>query len=201
MELSQTQTAKVIAALLLLMAILQPIYIALFVGFPDLDLLSVWRLEGIIFVLLAAFSGSALVMAQRHALGFSAIAFSAIFKLLAIGIGLTQFIPFRAAANLNTDLGDVAASMTAFSFFCYCSANMLLGLAAAAFGKSKLDEGARALGRAAVLFGAGAFVTNSLVMMFGFQGFFPAPVAGGFAVIATVLLAVCVLNLSKEEAQ
>lgn len=199
MELTQRQTFKIIVTLLLLMAILQPIYTALFVGVPGLHLLYIWRLEGIIFVLLAAFSAAAQVMTKDYALGFSAIALSALFKLLAIGIGLTQFIPFRAAAELNTDLSDVSTSITGFSFFCYCSANMFLGLAAMAFAMTGFRQGGRALSGATILFGTVAFITNSLVMMFGFEGFFPAPVAGAFAVIATVLLAMCMLKVSSED--
>lgn len=199
MELTQSRTVKIIAALLLLLAITQPIYTALFIGAPEFDRQFMWRIEGVIFVLLAAFSTSTLVMARDHALGFSAIAFSAILKLLAVGMGLTQFGPFTRAAELNTDLGDVAASILAFSFFCYNSANILLGLAAVVFGMSKIRGGGRALGGATLLVGAVAFVTNSLVMMFGFQGFFPSPVAGGFGVLATLLLAICLFQANSGD--
>ncbi len=199
MEFTQSRTVKIIAALLLLLAISQPIYTALFIGAPEFDRQFLWRLEGIIFVLLASFSASALVMVRHHALGFSAIALSAILKLLAVGLGLTQFGPFSAAAELNTDLSDVSTSILAFSFFCYNSGNILLGLAAVLFGMSKMREGGRAVGGATVLVGAIAFVTNSLVMMFGFEGFFPSPIAGASGVLATVLLAVCLFSISRED--
>lgn len=199
MELTQSQTKKIIAVLLLLLAISQPIYTALFVGAPEFDRQFLWRLEAIIFVLLASFSVSASVMAKHHTLGFSAIALGAVLKLLAVGLGLTQFWPFNAAAELNPDLSDVATSILALSFFCYNSGNILLGLAAVDFGKDKVREGGRVVGGATLLVGAIAFVTNTLVMMFGFQGFFPSPVAGGFGVLATLLLAVCLFSAGRED--
>ena len=72
MELTQNNTIKVVAILLVLTAVTQPIYTALFIGAPDVSRNFIWGLEGIIFVLLAAFAGSALAMAKRYALGFSA---------------------------------------------------------------------------------------------------------------------------------
>ena len=77
MELTQAKTIKIVAALLLLSAITQPIFTALFLGAPDFASRQViWGLEGLVFVFLAAFAGSALVMAKRYTLGFSAIAVS-----------------------------------------------------------------------------------------------------------------------------
>lgn len=199
MELTQNRTVKSIALLLLLAAISQPIYTALFLGAPEIDRRFMWRFEGIVFVLLAAFSGSALVFAKRYALGFSAIAFSAVFKLLAVGLGLTQFGPFTAAAELNADLSDIVASILALSFFSYNSANILLGLAALVFGIAKFSDGGRVLGSATALVGAIAFVTNTVVMMFGFQGFLPSPVAGGSGVLTTLLLAICLFSFGSKD--
>ena len=61
MEFTQNRTIKIIAILLLLAAISQPIYTALYLGAPEFDRKFLWGLEGLIFVLLAAFSGSASV--------------------------------------------------------------------------------------------------------------------------------------------
>lgn len=199
MELTHNRTVKSIALLLLLAAISQPIYTAFFLGAAEIDRRFMWRFEGIVFVLLAAFAGSALVFAKRYALGFSAIAFSAVFKLLAVGLGLTQFGPFTAAAELNADLSDVATSVLALSFFSYNSANILLGLATVVFGMAKFKEGARILSSASVLVGAVAFVANTIVMMFGFQGLLPSPVAGGSGVLATCLLGMCLITISSRD--
>ena len=113
--------------------------------------------------------------------------------------GLTQFGPFRAAAKVNAELGEVAFSVVAFSFFGYNAAKILLGLAAIVFGMAKMGSGSKALGGAAVLVGAVAFVTNTLVMMFGIQGFMPRHIAGGSGVLATFLLALCLFSLSRDD--
>ena len=199
MELSQSRTVKILAVLLLLTAISQPIYTALFYYAPDFNRHVLWGLEGLIFVLLAAFAGSALVMAKRYTLGFSAIAFSAVLNVVQVGVGLRQFTPFREAAEANPDLGGLAFAVVTFSFFGYNAAKILLGLAAVDFGMARLKDGAKVLGGAAVLIGAIAFVANTLVMIFGVQGFFPRPIAGGSGVLATLLLAICLFSVRSDE--
>lgn len=198
MELTQNRTVKVIAALLLLAAISQPIYTALYLRAPDIDRQFLWGFEALLFVLLAAFAGSALVMAKRYTLGFSAIAFAAVLNVVQVGVGLTQFGPFGAAAAASAELGEIASSVVAFSFFGYNAAKILLALAAVVFGMAKMSEGSKVLGGAAVLVGAVAFVANTIVMMFGLQGFLPAPVAGGTGVLATLLLSLCLFSVSTE---
>ncbi|MEP2103275.1 MAG: thiamine biosynthesis protein ThiC [Parasphingorhabdus sp.] len=199
MEFTQSRTVEIVAVLLLLAAISQPIYTALYLGAPDFNRQFLWGLEGLLFVLLATFAGSALVMAKRYTLGFSAIAFSAVLNVVQVGVGLTQFGPFRSAAESNADLSDIASSVVAFSFFGYNAAKILLGLAAVVFGVAKMNEGNKVLGGATVLIGAVAFVANALVMMFGLQGFLPSPVAGGSGVLATFLLALCLFGISSED--
>lgn len=199
MDLTQSRTVKIIAILLLLAAVTQPIYTALYLGAPEFDRQFLWGLEGLIFVLLAAFSGSALVMAKRYTLGFSAIAFSAVLNVVQVGVGYTQFGPFREAAEANPDLSGVAFSVVAFSFFGYNAAKILLGLAAVVFGMAKLKAGGKALGGATVLVGAVALVANTLVMMFGLNGVVPSPIAGGSGVLATLLLAICLFGVSDQE--
>lgn len=199
MELTQNRTVKIVAALLLLAAISQPIYTALYIGAPEIDRQFLWGLEGLLFVLMAAFAGSALVMAKRYTLGFSAIAFASVLNVVQVGVGLTQFDPFREAAEANPELGGVAFSVVALSFFGYNAAKILLGLAAVVFGMAKMDKGSKALGGLTVLVGAVAFVANTLVMMFGLQGFLPPPVAGGSGVLATLLLAICLFSIESDD--
>ncbi|MEM6534260.1 MAG: thiamine biosynthesis protein ThiC [Pseudomonadota bacterium] len=199
MEFTQRDTVRIVAALLLLAGISQPVYTALYLSAPEVDRQFLWGLEGLIFVLLAAFAGSALVIAKRYTLGFSAIAFSAVLNVVQVGVGLTQFGPFGAAAEANPDLGDVAFSVVAFSFFGYNAAKILLSLAAIVFGMAKMKAGGKALGGVTVLVGALAFVANTLVMMFGLQGVLPSPVAGGTGVLATLLLAFCLFSLDTED--
>ena len=198
MELTQSRTVKIIAVLLLLAAISQPIYTALYLGAPEVDRSLIWGIEGFIFVVLAAFAGSALVMAKRYTLGFSAIAFSAALNVIQVGVGVTQFGPFREAAIAVSDLEGVASSVVAFSFFGYNAAKILLGLAAIVFGMAKLKQGGKLLGGLTVLFGAAAFVTNSIIVVISREGFLPPPVAGGTGVLATLLLALCLFSAADD---
>jgi len=198
MELTYSRTVKVTAILLLLAAISQPVYTILAKTAPEVNRQFLWGLEGLIFVLMAAFAGSCLVMAKRYTLGFSAIAFSAVLNVIQAGIGLTQFSPFSAAAKVNTELGGVAFSVIALSFFLYNAAKILLGLAAIVFGMAKMGEGGKALGGIAVLVGVVTIVSNTFVMMFGIQGFMPRPVAGGSGVVAALLVAVCLFSLKSD---
>ena len=198
MEFTQSRTVRIVAILLLLAGITQSIYTALYMSAPDIDRKFLWGLEGLLFVLLAAFSGSALVMAKRYSLGFSAIAFSAVLNVVQVGVGLTQFGPFRAAADANAELGGVAGSVVAFSFFGYNAAKILLGLAAIVFGMAKMGHGSKALGGITALVGSVAFFANTLVMMFGREGFVPSPIAGGSGVLATLLLALCLFSISQD---
>lgn len=200
MDIAHDRTVKVMAGLLLLAAITQPIYTALYVGAPDVDRAFIWRFEGLLFVVMAAFAGSALVTAKRYTLGFSAIAMAAVLNVVQVGVGLTQFGPFRAAAEANPELEGVAFSVVALSFFGYNAAKILLGLAAIVFGMARMKAGGKLLGGLAVLVGAVAFVANTLVMMFGLQGFVPSPIAGGSGVVATLLLALCLLGLNSDDA-
>ncbi|MEM9504677.1 MAG: thiamine biosynthesis protein ThiC [Cyanobacteria bacterium P01_E01_bin.43] len=199
MELSLNRTIKITAVLLLLAAITQPIYTALYLGAPEIDRQFLWGIEGLIFVLMTAFAGSALVMAKRYTLGLAAIAFSAVLNVIQVGVGLMQFGPFLAAAETNPDLTGVATSVVAFSFFGYNAAKILLGLAAIDFGMAKMKAGGKALGGLTVLVGGLAFAANAIVMMFGREIFLPPPVAGATGVAATLLLAICLFGMRDEE--
>jgi len=200
MEFTHRRTVKITALLLLLAAISQPIYTVLFQYAPGVERQWLWGIEGLLFVLLAAFAGAAMSDSKRYTLVFSAIAFSAVLNVFQVGVGLTQFGPFREAAKAVPELGSAAFSVVEFSFFGYNAAKILLGLAAVIIGLSKMGGGNKALGGATVLIGAIAFITNTLVMMFGIRnGFVPRPLAGGSGVLATLLLAVCLFSVAAED--
>ena len=203
MELSHNRTVKVIAWFLFLAAIIQPIYTALFMLAPEANRQVLWSIEALLFVLLSALGGSALVREKHYILGFSAIAFSAVFNVIQVGIGLNQFGPFREAARVNADLGGLASSVASFSFFGYNAAKVLLAMAAVIFGMALLKTSANAikksLGGLTVAIGVIAFITNALVMMLGIQGVVPRPLAGGTGVVATLLLALCLFSLKFED--
>ena len=201
MELTQSRTIKIVAVLLLLAAISQPIYTALYQFAPTVDRKILWGLEGLLFVLTAAVAGSALVMAKRYTLGFSAIAFAAMLNVIQVGVGLTQFGPFGGAAQGNPELAPLIGGVAAFSFFCYNAAKVLLGLAAVVFGMGKMGEGSKALGGLTALVGTVAFFANTVAMMFG-RADLPELVArgaGATGVVATLLLAICLFSISKED--
>jgi hypothetical protein len=198
-EFTQGRTVRIVASLLMLAAVTQSIYTALYLQAPDVDRKLLWGMEGLLFVVLAAFAGSALAIAKRQRLGFSAIVCAAVLNVVQVAVGLTLFAPFGAMAKANAEFAGVASAVVAFSFFIYNSAKMLLGLAAVVFGMAKMSAGSKTLGGATALVGTVAFVANTLVMMFGLDGFFPSPIAGGSGVLATLLLALCLFGAASEE--
>lgn len=196
MEFTQKQNTQLLSALLFLAVITQALYTALYLASVDVPRQWLWGVEGLVFVLLAAVAGSALVGAKKYALGFSAIFASAILNVIQVGVGLTQFGPFREAAQSVEAIAPVAGSVVAFSFFVYNAAKVLLGLSAVVFGAAAIQAGAKWLGRLTVLLGIVALVANTIVMMFGRIESVPS---GATGVVATLLLAVCVLKLRSED--
>ena len=212
MELTRETTIRVVACLLLLAAITQSIYTGIYVAHeagiadfePPRQLL--WGGEGLLFTILAAFAGSALVEAKRYTLGFSAIAMSAVLNVVQVGVGLTQFGPFREVAEASPEVAPLAGSVVAYSFFGYNAAKVLLGLAALVFGMAKMAasdaRGAKVLGGLTALVGLVAMISNAVVMSFGLGmsmtggGVMPSGASG---VLATVLLAVCLFGEKGED--
>ena len=195
MEFSQRQNIQVIAALLLITVVSQALYTALYVAAGDVPRQWLWGIEGLVFVLLAAFAGSALVQAKNYTLGFSAIFASAILNLVQVGVGLTQFGPFREATQGVEALAPAAGSVVAFSFFVYNAAKVLLGISAVVFGTAISQAGSKLLGRLTILLGFVAIVTNSIAMMFGRIEAIPS---GATGVVATLLLAACLRMMFKS---
>ena len=201
MEFTHSRIVKITAILLLLAAISQPIYTVLYQYAPDVNRKWLWGLEGLLFVLLAAFAGAAMSDSKRYTLVFSAIAFSAVLNVIQVGVGLTQFGVFNEASKVVPELKSAGFSVVAFSFFGYNAAKILLGLAAVVIGLSKMGSGSKALGGITVLVGIVAFLANTGVMMFGLRnGFIPRPLAGASGVLATLLLAVCLFTNNREDA-
>ncbi|MEM7661992.1 MAG: thiamine biosynthesis protein ThiC [Pseudomonadota bacterium] len=199
MELTQSGTIKAVATLLLLAAISQPIYTLLYLQAPEVDRQFLWGLEAVLFVVLAALAGSALAMAKRYTLAFSAIAFSAVLNVVQVGVGLVQFGPARDASQAGGEVAILAGSIFAFSFFAYYAAKVLLGLAALVVGMGKMGEGGRLLGGLTALAGVVAFAANAILIMFGRDGFLPSPVAGASGVVATLLLALCLFSFRSDD--
>ncbi len=199
MEFTLKRTVQVLVFLIFAAAVSQPLYTALYLGAPDVDRGWLWGLEALIFVLMAAFAGSALAQSKRYSLGFSAIAMSAVLNVVQVGVGLTMFGPFREASQASEALAPAAGAVVAFSFMVYNAAKILLGLAALVFGMAKMNEGAKVLGGITVAIGAVAMIANTLSMALGrgFSG--DLPLAGGSGVLATVLLALCLSVALKDD--
>ena len=196
MEFTQKQNIQVISALLFLTVITQALYTALFVSGSDVPRQWLWGLEGVVFVLIAALAGSALIQAKKYTLGFSAIFASGILNVVQVGVGLTQFGPYSEVAKGLEAIATVTGSVIAFSFFVYNAAKVLLGIAAVVFGAAISQTGSKLLGRLTVFVGFVAIVTNAIVMMFGRIEAVPS---GATGVVATLLLAVCLLKLRSVD--
>ena len=195
MEFSQKQTIQAVSILLLLTVISQDVYTALYKYTPDTPRLWLWGVEGLVFVVLAALAGSALVQSKQYSLGFSAIFASAILNLVQVGIGLTQFGAFRVIAQSVDGMAPAAGAVVGLSFFIYNAAKVLLGLAALVFGSAEIRNGSKALGMIAIALGAVAIVANAITMTIG-RTEIPS---GALGVVATLGLAICVLRLNTKD--
>lgn len=201
MEFTHTRTVKVTAYLLLVLAATQALYTIMHIAKVDVPRQLLWGLEGVLFTVLVAFAGAAMVQAKSQHVGWAAVAFSAVLNTVQVSIGLTMFGPFREAASQNESLGVVAGAVVALSFMIYFAAKLLLGLAALIFGLASLNAGNKKLGGLTAFVGAVAMFSNGILVMFGRDGFLPSPVAGGSGVLATLLLALCLVSLARKNKQ
>lgn len=200
MEFTHQRTVVAIAALLIIAAITQSVYTALYVAKLDVPRQLLWGTEGLLFPLLAALAGSAMVRSKRLTLAFAAIAFGAVLNLIQVGVGLTLFFPFGDAAKSAPALAPVAGAIVAFAFFVYNAAKLLLGFAALIVGLSCFARASKLIGGATAGVGGIAMVANGLMIAGGRDLLGEIPLAGGSGVLATLLLALCLLGLAKDDA-
>jgi hypothetical protein len=199
MDFTQTRTIRAIAALLIIAALSQALYTALYVAKVEVPRQLIWGSEGVLFAILAALAGAAIARSERLTLVFSAIAFSAALNVVQVGVGLTLFGPFGDAAGEVAALAPVASAIVAYSFFVYNAAKLLLGLAALVAGLGLMAHGGKLLGGAAALFGGLAMIANGGKMVAGGDLIAGVPLAGGTGVLATALLALCLLRAAGED--
>lgn len=199
MHITSQRTVTIVAVLLLAAATTQAIYTALYLTMPDVSRTPLWGIEGILFVLLAAFAGSALAQARRLHLGWSAIMAAAVLNVVQVGVGLTMFGSLSDAAEANPALAPVLGAVVAFSFMVYNAAKVLLALAAIVFGLSRMATRSRASGGLIAAVGLVALVSNALSMALGRDGLGELPLAGGSGVLATLLLALCLFTLPADD--
>lgn len=198
MEFTQKRTVQITAYLLLALAITQALYTALRMAEVAVPRQLLWGSEALLFTILAAFAGAALVQAKNYHVGWSAIAFSAVLNVVQVSVGLTMFGPFREAAGQVEGLAPAAGAVVAFSFMVYYAAKLLLGFAALIFGMGRMRAGAAAIGGLTALAGVIAMFANATLIGFGRGAFLPSSVAGGSGVVATLLLGVCLLSVDRD---
>jgi hypothetical protein len=199
MEFTLKRTTQITGLLLLAAAVTQAIYTAFYLSEADVPRQLLWGTEGALFVFLAAFAGSAMVQTDRRHLAWSAITAAAILNVVQVGVGLTMFGPFFEASGNVEGLTPAARSVVAFSFMVYNAAKVLLALALIVFGLEMLNAASKLLGGASALVGLVALLSNCASLAAGRNIFGDLPLAGGSGVVATVLLAVCLLTLPNNE--
>lgn len=199
MEFTLKRNAQIVAYLLIALVVTQAVFTALFSSGIAGPQPYIWGLEGVLFTILVAFAGAALVQAKSDHLGWSAIAFSAVFNVVQVSIGLKLFGPFGGVTQAIEAAAPLMGAIVAFSFMVYNAAKVLLGLAAVVFGLAKKTAGSNALGGLTALAGVVAIVANSIVIIFGRDAFLPSPVAGVSGVVATLLLALCLMNTVHDD--
>lgn len=199
MKFTNIQTVQITSYLLLALVVTQALYTTLYVAEINVPRQLLWGMEGLLFTILAAFAGAAMVQSNNYQVGWSAIAFSAVFNLVQASIGLTMFGPFREASNQLEALEPAAGAVVALSFMIYYAAKLLLGFAALIFGIATMNSGARTLGGLTALVGVVAMLANTVLITFGRDAFLPSPVAGGSGVLATLLLALCLMSIVRED--
>ncbi len=199
MEFTQLRTVKIASYLLLVLTVTQAIYTALYLSKVSVPRQFLWGLEGVLFTFLIAFAGAAMVQAKNYQVGWSAIAFSAVLNIVQVSIGLTMFRPFYEVAGQLEELKPIAGAVAALSFMIYYTAKLLLGFAALIFGVAKMSEGTKALGGLTALVGVITMLANAILIILGREGFLSSYVAGASGVLATLLLAICLMSLTGKD--
>ena len=198
MEFTNKRTTLITASLLLVLALTQAVFTALYSAEISFSRQYAWGLEAVVFTLLVAFAGSAMVQAQNAQLGWSAITFSAILNIVQVSIGLTLFSTFGKVAGAVEGAQPLIGGVVSLSFMIYYAAKLLLGLAALVFGLSFIAKGGKAIGGLTALAGAVAMLANAVLIIAGRDGFLPSGVAGASGMIATLLLAICLISLNRK---
>ena len=199
MEFTNKRTTLITASLLLVLALTQAVFTALYSAEISFSRQYAWGLEAVVFTLLVAFAGSAMVQAQNSQLGWSAITFSAILNIVQVSIGLTLFSTFGKVAGAVEGAQPLIGGVVSLSFMIYYAAKLLLGLAALVFGLSFIAKGGKAIGGLTALAGGVAMLANAILIIFGRDGFMPSGVAGASGMIATLLLAICLISLNRKQ--
>ncbi|AZQ84752.1 thiamine biosynthesis protein ThiC [Colwellia sp. Arc7-635] len=199
MEFTNKRTILITASLLLVLAITQAIYTTLYMAEISYSRQIAWGLEAVVFTVLVAFASAAMLQAKNCQLGWSAIAFSAVLNIVQVSIGLTLFSSFGKVAGAVEGAQPLIGGVVALSFMIYYAAKVLLGLAALVFGMTSMAKGGKAIGGLTALAGVVAMFSNSILIIFGRDGLLPSGVAGASGMVATLLLAICLISVYRKE--
>lgn len=199
MNFTNKHIIQISAYLLLALAITQAVFTVLYVAKLDLSRQFFWGMEGLLFTVLVAFAGTAMVQLKNEQLMWSAIAFSAVLNVIQVSIGVTMFGTFSEASGELEALKPALNGVVGLSFMIYYAAKLLLGLAALAIGMTVMSEGSKLLGGLTACIGSVAIVANAILITFGRDGFLPSGVAGATGVLATLLLAICLIVAARKE--
>ncbi len=198
MSFTNRRTVEIVAYLLLVLALTQAVFTALYVSEIKLSRQFFWGLEGLLFTILIAFSGAAMVQLKSEPLGWSAITFSAVLNVIQVAIGVTMFGTFSESSSQVEGLKPALGGIVALSFMIYYAAKLLLGFAALTFGMATMSEGKRMLGGLTALLGGIAILSNAILITFGRDGFLPSGVAGTSGMLATLFLAFCLIIAARK---
>ena len=192
MEANIRRPAQAIAAALAFTVVTQIAYLALDAGGNSEIAYPIWRLEGVLALVVSAFG---FMLVPRHALLGGAIAAGGLCNLIQVGMGLTMFYQL----GYGTEEGPEPAffAVLGFSFFLYFAAKALLGLAGLALGAALWRETSglwRIVGALTAIAGLAALAINAAAMTVGMDLVF---VAGGAGTLATALLALALLAVSR----
>lgn len=198
MNCSNKRLIQASAYLLLALVINQALYTALYVAKIDVPRQFLWGLEGVLFTVLIAFAGAAMLQLRDNQLMWSAITFSAVLNIIQVSIGVTMFGTFSEAAGELEALKPALGGVVALSFMIYYAAKLLLGLAALSIGMGAMSEGSKVLGGITAGIGGIAVLANATLITFSRDGFLPSGVAGTTGVLATLLLAICLIAAARK---
>ncbi len=121
-----------------------------------------------------------------------------VLNIVQVSIGLTLFSTFGKVAGTVEGAQPLIGGVVSLSFMIYYAAKLLLGLAALVFGLSFIAKGGKAIGGLTALAGGVAMLANGILITFGRDGFLPSAVAGASGMIATLLLAICLISLYRK---
>lgn len=149
------------------------------------EIATIWTIELAAFAAIAVAALVAMVRGAAAPSAWAALAFSGLFNVIQVGIGLSMFQP---AATAGEALAPIFSTIVAGAFIFYFLAKVLIGLAGIGFGFALVAQGSTAIkaaGLLSVVVGLGAAAINILAIPQGMAMVFMAGAAGTAAALTT----------------